>query len=96
MVYNLKIKEVYWINLTESFEYYFAINEQLGLRYYQETDAVLMKIYERPLSFQIQHKNYRQALVKDFPFQIIFELMENDIIIYTLFPAKSNPDKKPK
>lgn len=96
MEYHIKIKEEYWINLSAAFEYYSSINEELGIRFYRETDSLLSEISIQPLSFQIQIKNYRQALVKNFPFQIIFELFENEIIIYTLFPAKANPAKKPK
>ena len=96
MAYQIKIKEEYWEVLSEVFEYYSSINENLGQRFYRETDIALVKIAERPESFQIQYRNYRQILVKNFPFQIVFELIENEIVVFTLFPAKSNPEKKPK
>lgn len=96
MAYHIKIKEEYWENLSEAFEYYSKISEDLALRFYRETDVLLNEIMMRPLSFQIQTKNYRQALVKSFPFQIIFEIIQNEIVVYTLFPAKADPDKKPK
>lgn len=96
MVYHINIKEEYWENLSEAFEYYSQISEDLALRFYRETDMLLNEIMTRPLSFQVQTKNYRQALVKSFPFQIIFEIFQNEIVIYTLFPAKANPEKRPK
>jgi len=96
MAYQIKIKEEYWEVLSEVFEYYSSINENLGQRFYRETDIALVKITERPESFQIQYKNYRQILVKNFPFQIVFELIENEIVVFILFPAKPNPEKKPK
>lgn len=95
MEYHIKIRIEYWEKLSELFEYYHSINEDLGIRFYQAVDKALQKVIEAPEIFQIQTKNYRQILVKEFPYLIIFEIMETEIVIYTIFPAKSNPKNKP-
>lgn len=96
MAYPFKIRGEYWEKLSEVFEYYSSINESLGVRFYRETDYALQQIIENPEIFQIRYKNYRQVLVRDFPYQIIYEIMEKEIVVYTLFPAKANPLKRPK
>lgn len=61
MAYPFKVRVEYWEKLSEAFEYYNSINEQLGIRFYRETDNALQKIIETPEIFQIQQKNYRQV-----------------------------------
>lgn len=95
MEYLFKIRVEYWENLLKTYEYYNSINESLGRRFYHETDKALQKIKESPELFQIRYKRYRQVLVNVFPYLIIFELIDKEIIVYTIFPAKSNPAKKP-
>lgn len=96
MALPLKIRIEYFEKLSEIFEYYRSINEDLAIRFYHEADAALLRIEENPQSFQIQTKNYRQILLKNFPYQIIYELTDTEIIVYILFPARSNPEKRPK
>ena len=48
MEYRVKIRIEYWEKLSEIFDYYHAINENLGFRFYQETDKALQRIIENP------------------------------------------------
>lgn len=49
----------------------------------------------QPLQFPMKRVPYREAVVTKFPFLIIFELLENSIIVYSVFNTWRNPEKKP-
>lgn len=46
-------------------------------------------------SFEIKRKPvFRELLLRRFPFVIIYEEFENEIIIYSIFNTSLNPEKK--
>lgn len=60
MAYQFKVRIEYWGKLSEVFEYYSKISQELGVRFYRETDKSLQLVKDNPEIFQIRNKNYNK------------------------------------
>jgi hypothetical protein len=71
----------------------------LGSRFVAEVKAILDYIITYPELFQIKSKKpYREAVLRSFPFVVVYEFVEqeNEVIVYAVFPIKSNPERSPR
>jgi plasmid stabilization system protein ParE len=46
-----------------------------------------------PEMYAVIHENYRRALVRRFPFAVIYEYAEEVITVYSVFHTSRDPDK---
>ena len=96
MAYNLEVKQEARKEIFDSFFYYtLKVNFEIAQRFIDEVDEILLYIEAYPEHFQVKHKKYREAVLKLFPYVFIYEIIGNSVIVYSLFPTKDNPDKKP-
>lgn len=96
MKYTLEIKEEAVHDMQEAYDYYEERKPGLGERFLDTLETYIERVQKHPLHYQIRIKPYREALIKDFPYLIIYEIEENNIIIYAIFSTWKNPNKKPK
>ncbi len=96
MVYQLELKQEAKQDIIDDFLWYESKNEGLGARFVREAEIVIQYVAQYPLHFQIKYKNYREALLKDFPYLVIFEVFQQKVVVYSVFPARDNPAKKLK
>lgn len=93
---------MYRINITKKAEaeynaaywYYEEQRSGLGAFYEHETDKLLKTLKGNPLLFQRKYKQYREALLKKFPYFIIYEIISDVIVIHSFFHTNRNPRKK--
>lgn len=68
----------------------------LGDRFESEFERTVNQIASNPFLFQRKYKHYREALVKGFPYSLIYEIVGNTVVVHAVFHAKQNPSKKLK
>lgn len=95
MKYELEIKEEAVLDIKEAYQYYEEQRIGLGNRFLDNLETYLERVQKYPEHYQIKRKPYREALIKDFPYLIIFEIEENKVIVYAIFNTWRNPNKKP-
>ena len=80
----------------KSFSWYEQQRTGLGDDFEKAIEVVLGRISERPQSFRLGKKPYREALVKKFPFLIIFKInkSEKTVQIASVFHTSRNPKTK--
>jgi len=88
---HLVIKEEARNEIFDAFYWYESKLKGLGNRFVEILDISFGRISSAPFSFSKKHKEMRQAIVVHFPFVIIFEIEDNQIIIYAVFNTKRNP-----
>jgi len=91
--YNLFIKEEAKVEIVDAYNWYERKQLELGERFIVVLDDYFKNIRSTPKQFPIKHKSKRQATIKEFPYIIIFEIEDNDIIIYAIFNTNQNPNK---
>jgi toxin ParE1/3/4 len=85
--YVLDIKTSAKKGVFEAFDYYESKRKGLGLRFLDDWETHVDIINQDPLLFQKKHKNFRQALIKPYPYHIIYEVEGNLISIYKVIYA---------
>lgn len=64
------------------------------MKLFKDWEQAVQDILESPEGFQKQRKNFRQILLKNFPYIIVYEILDSDIIIYRFINAKKHPKKR--
>jgi hypothetical protein len=67
----------------------------LGETFLEVIEYNIANIQNNPTHFQVRHVPYREAIVRKFPFVIIYEIIDSKVIIYAVFNTFLNPEKKP-
>lgn len=75
-------------------------NRRIGLGeiFFTEVETEFQRILDNPLLFPKSNAsttNFRRAVLKNFPFIIIFSLSRDQVIIHSVFHTHLNPNKKP-
>ncbi|WP_395056931.1 type II toxin-antitoxin system RelE/ParE family toxin [Flavobacterium sp.] len=96
MKYELIIKEEASLEIIESYLFYESKSIGLGERFLNNLDVYFDRIQDFPEHYQIKRKPYREAFVKKFPFVIVYEILENETVIYAVFHSSRNPKEKPQ
>ena len=95
MVYKLALRSEAERSIDLGIEWYENQKSGLGLRFLLEVEKYLKKITEHPKHYQVRRKPYREAPLKVFPFVIIYEIVEKEVVVYSVFDARRNPSRKP-
>lgn len=80
-------------DLTESYDWYQARRVGLGEEFLNCVDACIQGICRMPEMYEVFHENYRRALVRRFPFAVIYEYGADIVTVYCVFHTSRNPDK---
>ena len=80
----------------ESYLYYEKEQVGLGERFINELDQTIHSIKLTPNGFQKFHNETRQVPLNIFPFVVIYRVIENSLIIFSVFKTPQNPKKKLK
>ena len=97
MAYKFDILHQVKLEIIDAFDWYEKKQLNLGYDFVDEVEITLDDIKKHPKHFQIKHQNkFREATVNRFPYLVIYQIIENTIVILSVFPSKDNPDKKPK
>jgi plasmid stabilization system protein ParE len=95
MKYYFIIKEEANQEIIESYLYYETKSQGLGEKFLENLEIYFDRIQKYPKHYQIKRKPYREVFVKNFPFLIIYEIIENSIVVYAVFHTSKNPNNKP-
>lgn len=79
-----------------AFSYYEEQQLGLGSKFEKETDFLMAKLKVNPYLFQRKFKHYREAVYKRFPYYIVYEVIDNTVVVHSFFHAKRDPQKKLK
>lgn len=95
MKLELILKEEARFEIIDAYQFYEGARVGLGEIFLNHLDRCFDRMLLQPLQFPMKRPPYREAVVTKFPFLIIFELLENSIIVYSVFNTWRNPEKKP-
>ena len=91
--YNLVIKQEAKDEITEAYNWYKNKQNELGERLISVLDDYFSTIKKNPKQFPKVLNDMRQATIKKFPYIIIFEIENNDIVVFAVFNTNQNPEK---
>lgn len=95
MPYKLIIREEAFEEMREAFLYYESVQLELGERFLSEIQKKFDELQVNPhlYGFIDINKRVRDVKIGHFPFQIVFEIIENKVIVLSVFNSNQNPSK---
>ena len=93
-MYSLIIKPKATEMAKEAYDWYNEQQAGLGEIFLQELRKSYYKLESWPDAYTKIKKNYRQIILHTFPYVVVFEIIKQDIIVYSIFHTSRNPGKK--
>ncbi len=95
MKYELIIRDEAELEIIEATKYYETKQIGLGKRFLAQLQTYLDRIQTYPEHFYIKRNPYREAFIKKFPYLIVYTLVEDKVIVFSVFNTWQKPEKKP-
>jgi plasmid stabilization system protein ParE len=95
MTYDLSLSPNSEADLLESALWYESQQIGLGEKFIQKVESYFSRIQNNPIHFPLKKGNLREAYIQKFPYVIIYEIIENEILVFAVFNTHQNPTKKP-
>lgn len=94
--YKITLLEGALAEMEESSAYYNQQSAKLGEEFEEEVFELLELISRNPLLFPIKFECYHEAVLRRFPFVIVYEILTSEIVVSAVFHTKRNPVRKLK
>ena len=96
MIYKLLIRPLAAIEIIDAFDWYDLQREGLGNKFLQQLDILYETLLQNPHTLSYYEKPIRQGKINRFPYIVVYEVFDSVIVVYSVFMAKQNPNKKRK
>ena len=96
MKFRLVISNSAYSDLEEAIGYYEIKVKGLGKRMEGDFWKSVELIQKRPLAYRIKYKYCRQLMLRKFPYAIVYEIFDKEIVIYRVAHLKMEPKKRYK
>lgn len=77
--------------LIEAQDWYEAEASGLGPRFRAAVAAIVERMSQNPKQFPVVYKNVRRALVRKFPYSLLFLIEEDSLLVVACFHASRDP-----
>jgi hypothetical protein len=96
MVFKIRVSKLAEIEINEAVAFYESRRKGLGKRFLIYIKGCFEIVKVDPELFAIKKQPcFRELTLKKFPFVIIYEVFNDEIIIYSVFHTFRNPSEKP-
>jgi len=93
-MYRLLIKPRAIEMAKEAYDWYNEQQAGLGDLFLNELQDGYDKLESWPEACQRIKNNYRQLVLRTFPYVIVFEIIKKEAVVYAVFHTSRNPNKK--
>jgi len=94
MGYKIDVQKKALKDIDDAYYWYENKSVGLGIRFVKEVETMLIYIEKYPKHYQVKYKNYREGVLKVFPFVVIYEIINKKVVILSVFPTHGNPESK--
>lgn len=94
MPFQIEVKEEAKQDIAEAMQWYAVKAENLEKKFLKAIEETLLRIQRHPLAFKRIYKKFRQTAVKRFPYIIVYEPDQKNVVIYSVFNTWQHPKKK--
>ncbi len=96
LAFKIEITNLAEEEYASTYHYYEEKIYGLGDKFEKETESLMEQLKTNPFLFQRKYKHYREAIFKQFPYYIVYEIIGDSVIIHSFFHARRNPKRKLK
>jgi toxin ParE1/3/4 len=94
MDYKLAFRPLATIEVLEAYDWYELQKEGLGSEFLEELDRFTQQLLMNPNTHSFYEASIRQGKINRFPYVVVCEVFETNIIVFSVFMAKQDPAKK--
>lgn len=80
------------LELQEAIEFYESVDSGLGIRFYAEVRNAIDRIKQLPDAWSPLTRNTRRCRTKVFPYGVIYQIREDEILILAVAHLKRRPN----
>ena len=91
MSYKVLFKEEADSDVFDAWQWYESRQKGLGDDFLNEVEEYVKVLEQDPLIYQLRKLNRRYCFLKRFPYIIVYEIGNGDIIIYAVFNTYQHP-----
>jgi plasmid stabilization system protein ParE len=91
MNYRIIIRPEAEFDIQDAFEYYEAQSPGLGSEFVRAVDSCLAGIGRNPKAYPAIYKQVRRALIRRFPYGVVYVVERDFIAVIACFHGKRNP-----
>lgn len=92
MIFNIVLQSEAILDIQEAFEWYEKQKAGLGFELIEEIENGYEKLGKHPLHYTAINDKFRRIKINRFPYLIVFEIEENNIIITQLKHTSRKPE----
>ena len=96
MKYSLVIRDKAFSELEDAYSWYEQQQKGLGELFLSEFKEYSKIIQSSPESFEKKYKDFRELLLKTFPYFIVYQIDKNTVVVFSVFHTSRNPKRKYK
>jgi len=93
-MHNLIIKQRAHVMMQEAFDWYEQQKPGLGELFITELNTYFNKLKSNPGFYGKIYKNFRQVVLKKFPYALVYEIIKTDVLLFAVFHTSRNPNFK--
>lgn len=93
-MYNLIVVPAAAQMARDAYEWYEEQLPGLGGKFLKEVEKAFNKIERRPAIYSIIKRSYRQVKLSTFPYVIVFEIMGDTVVVFSIFHTSRHLRKK--
>lgn len=79
------------LEVQETFNWYAERSEGLGLEFLRAADAGLSAVQRTPFAFPVVHEQARRAILRKFPYFLLYLVEQDRIVVLACFHTKRDP-----
>ena len=79
--------------LDEAAAWYSERSRGLGAEFVRIVDAAFAAIQRNPLQFPVVHRQVRRAVLRRFPYAVLFTESETEIVVLSVFHSRRDPKR---
>lgn len=93
-MFVIQIKPAAILMAKEAYNWYEEQKAGLGDLFLAELSRTYFKLEKNPFHYQKLKNNYRHLVLDKFRYVLIFEIIDNDIVVFAVFHTSRNPKLK--
>lgn len=94
MPYKITIRPLAALEIIEAYDWYESQQKGLGEDFIGELENFYSQLSIHPSAFSYYEIPVRQGKIKRFPYVVVFEVFDHEIVVYSVFMTKRDPEKK--
>ncbi len=94
MPYKIDLRPLAFLEVIEAYDWYELQREGLGQEFLEALDRFYNNLQLNPHIHSYYEAPVREGKIDRFPYNVVYETIQDKIVVYSVFMSKQDPAKK--